>query len=101
MIFADGQFVGVEELWVFEQFGRMMKAIVEVGLLAKAGAWDQIEALALSPGGQFGPPSGEDPITYFEHRSTATYLVQERKARGDAAAIKLAEIYASLPTLWK
>jgi hypothetical protein len=37
VVFSDGQFVGVEEEWVFEQFGRVMKAIVEVGLLAKRG----------------------------------------------------------------
>jgi hypothetical protein len=25
VIFADGQFVGVDELWIFEAFGRMIK----------------------------------------------------------------------------
>jgi hypothetical protein len=100
-VFGDGGFVGVEEEWVFEQFGRVMKAIVEVGLLAKA-ARDQLEALAISTGAPLGPPPrGEDPRTYFERRLAATRLVQERKWKGDAGAMQLAEIYASLPTLWK
>jgi hypothetical protein len=99
VVFGDGQFVGVEELWVFEQFGRMIKVIVEVGLLAKTGAWEQVEALAQLP---LGPlPRGEDPRTYFERRLTATHLVQERKWKGDAGAMQLAEIYCSLPTLWQ
>ena len=69
VIFADGQFAGVDEQWVFEAFGRMIKAIVEVGLLAKTGAWDQLEALALSrrlepfPSGKTQQPTlnGEQP----------------------------------------
>jgi hypothetical protein len=102
VVFADGQFVGEDEEWVFEHFGRMIKAFVEVGLLAKAGAWDQIEALAPSPGSGFGPRlSGEDQRTYFERRLAAWFLVQERKFKGDAAAAQLAEIYSSLPALWK
>lgn len=85
----------MDELWVFEAFGRMIKVIVEVGLLTKTGVWDQLEALAFSPGSPLGPPAN------FERRSTATFLVQERKFKGDAAAAQLAEIYSSLPTLWK
>jgi hypothetical protein len=92
----------VEELWVFEQFGRVIKVIVEVGLLAKTGAWEQLEALSLSTGAPLGPPPlGEDIRTYFERRFAATRLVQERKWNGDAGAMQLAEIYSSMSTLWK
>jgi len=103
VVFADGQFVGVvgvEELWVFEHFGRVIKAIAEVGLLAKAGAWDQLEALDFSSGLQLRPSSSGGE-TYFERRLAAWFLVRERKQKGDAAAMQLAEIYASPPTLWK
>ena len=102
VVFGDGQFVGPNEHEVFENFGLRIKAIRELGILAKTGAWDQLDALALSPGARSGPlPSGEDPRTYFERRSIATRLVQEWKFKGDAAASQLAEIYASLPTLFK
>jgi len=36
VVFADGQFVGVDEQWVFEAFGRMIKVIREVGLQFKS-----------------------------------------------------------------
>jgi hypothetical protein len=103
VVFADGQFVGVDAHGAFESFGLRIKAIAEVGLLGKTGVWDQLEALALSPGSRLGPtPSGVDPRTYFERRSTATLLVHERKFNGDDAAARLGEIYASLPLrLWK
>jgi hypothetical protein len=102
VIFADGQFVGVDEYGVFESFGRRIKVIVQVGLLAKAGTWDQIESLAnaLSQS-SLRSPSEENPGLYFERRAAALFLVQERKQKGDAAAAQLAEIYSSLPTPWR
>lgn len=103
VIFADGHFVGVDEHGVsFELFSQKIKAFTEVGILAKTGAWDQLDALAISPGSRLGPPpSGEDPRTYFERRSVTTHLVQERKFKGEAAAQQLAEIYSALATPWK
>jgi hypothetical protein len=100
VIFGDGQFVGLDEEWVFEHFGRVIKVMAEVGLLAKAGAWDQIKVLDFSAGPR-APASGEDPRTYFERRIAALFLVQERKHKGDAAAAQLAEIYSSLPAPWR
>jgi hypothetical protein len=100
--FSDGRFVGVEEEWVFEQFGRVMKVMAEVGSLALAGAWDQLEALDFSSGYQVGPrTSGGDQRVYFERRLAAGFLVRERKWKGDAGAQQLANIYMSQPTLWK
>jgi hypothetical protein len=99
VIFADGQFVGVDGPGGFEEFVKKIRAITEAGKLAKTGAWDQVEAFAQLP--PFPPPNVEDRIVYFGHRQAATWLVQERKRKGDAAATKLAEIYSSLPTLWK
>jgi hypothetical protein len=102
VLFSDGQFVGMEEEWVFEQFGRLIKVMAEVGLLAKAGAWDQLEALDFSSGSRVGPrTSGGDPSTYFERRIAAGFLVRERKWKGDSGAMQLAETYTSQPTLWK
>jgi hypothetical protein len=87
VIFADGQFVGADEQrttcsvepgqwWVraqgaqplpfrdclFEEFGKKLKVIIEVGILAKTRAWDQIEALAqaLHQRPWVPPPNGED-----------------------------------------
>jgi hypothetical protein len=37
VIFADVQFVGVEEEWVFERFGRVIKVMAEVGALVSKG----------------------------------------------------------------
>jgi tetratricopeptide (TPR) repeat protein len=99
VIFADGQFVGMDEHGAFEQFVKKIKAIAEVGKLAKIQAWDQIEAFANSPLG--APPSGEDHIVYIFHQFAARRLVETRKFKGDAAAGQLTEIYNSLPTLWK
>jgi hypothetical protein len=102
VIFAGGHFVGSDERGALERLGQQIKTVREVGILAKTGAWDQLDALALSPGSRSGPPpSGEDPRTYFERRSIATRLVQEWKFKGDAAAKQLAEIYSALPALWK
>jgi hypothetical protein len=102
VIFSDGHFVGADERGVFERFGQQIKVVRELGILAKAGAWEQLDALAISPGSRPGPPPcGEDPITYFERRSIATHLVQEWKFKGEAESGKLAEIYSSLPTPWK
>jgi hypothetical protein len=102
VIFADGQFVGVDEHGAFDQFAKKIKPIAEVGVLAKTGAWDQVEVLAqaltpLSP----CPPAGEDSVWYIRRRVAAVLLAQERKRYGDAAAAQLAETYASLPTLFK
>jgi hypothetical protein len=95
VVFADGQFLGADEHGVFELFGRRIKVIVDVGLLAKAGAWDQLEPLALSPGSPLGPPAD------FERRSIATLLVHERRFKGDDAADELAKIFSSLPAPWR
>lgn len=46
VIFANGQFVGVDEFGAFDQFGKKLKAITEVGMMARIQAWEQIEALA-------------------------------------------------------
>jgi hypothetical protein len=102
VVFDDGQFVGANEHGAFELFAKRIGVIREVGLLAKAGAWDHVETLAkaltkLSP----RPPGGEDLTLYFERLSAAARLVQERGEKGDAAAARLAEIYSLLPTLWK
>ena len=99
VIFADGHFVGVDEHGTFELFGQKIKTFTEVGILAKNQAWDQVEALAQLP---MRPSNdGGDSLLYFGRRSNAIALVQERKFKGDAAASKLAEIYSSLPILWK
>ena len=45
VLFADGQFVGLDELGIFERLGKEPKAVKEVGILAKTQAWEQIEAL--------------------------------------------------------
>ena len=100
VIFGDGQFVGVDVQGAFEQFEKKLKAIIEVGILAKTQAWDQVEALsAQRPSGP--PPSSEDRILYTFRQLTAMRLAEARKSKGDAGARQLAEVYSSLPTLWK
>jgi TPR repeat/Tetratricopeptide repeat len=103
VIFADGQFVGADELGVFEQFGKKLKAVTEVGMMARTQAWDQIEALAqaFTQRPQAPPPSGEDRILYTFRQLAAMRLVQTRKFKGQAAADQLAQTYSSLPILWK
>jgi hypothetical protein len=101
--FGDGQFVGTDESGVFERFGKEIKAVKDVGILAKTQGWDQVEALAqafrqIPPS---SPPSGEDPRLYPFRGLAAQRLVETRRLKGDAAAAQLAEIYSSLPTLWK
>ena len=100
VVFSDGQFVGLDEHGTFEQFGRRIKAITEVGTLAKTHAWNQVEALA-PRGLPKEPPNGEDQILYLFRQLAASRLVETRKFKGDAAAGQLAEIYSSLPSLWK
>ena len=102
VIFADGQFVGVDEQGAFEQFGKKLKAVIGVGMMAKMQAWDYVEALAqaFAQRPPAPPPSGEDLISYTSRQVAAMRLAQTRR-KGDAAASKLAEIYSSLPTLWK
>jgi hypothetical protein len=69
VIFGDGQFVAVDEQGAFEQFGKKLKAIIEVAILAKTQAWNQVEALcAQRPSGP--PPSSEDP--YLDHFPSAS-----------------------------
>ena len=100
VIFADGQFVGVDEHRAYDQFVEKIKPLAEVGVLAKTGAWDQVEVLAqaLTP---LCPPAEEDSAWYIRRRVAAVLLAQRRKRYGDVAAAQLAEIYSSLPTLWK
>jgi hypothetical protein len=93
VVFADGQFVGMDGPGGFEEFVKKIKAVTEVGILAKT-RWDQVEALAPPPG---QPPGGEDTFRQF----VARRLVETRRLKGDAAASQLAAIYSSLPTLWK
>jgi hypothetical protein len=102
VIFGDGQFVGLDEHGACDQFVKKIKPIAEIGVLAKTGAWDQVEVLAqaltpLSP----RPPAEEDSAWYIRRRVAAVLLAQQRKRYGDVAAAQLAEIYSSLPTLWK
>jgi tetratricopeptide (TPR) repeat protein len=103
LIFSDGQFVGADEQAAFDQFAKKLKAVTEVGILAKTQAWGQVEALAqafrLTP----PPPAanGEDPRLFIFRRLAASRLVETRRLKGEAAAGQLAEIYSSLPTLWK
>jgi hypothetical protein len=79
-IFADGQFVGVG---AFEQFTTKLKAIIEVGMLAKTQAWDQVKALAqaLSPRPQAPAPEQRRP--YLDHSPSAS-----REPRGSNAEIQ-------------
>ena len=60
VVFGDGQFVGMEEEWVFEQFGRVIRAMAEVGSLATAGDWEQLEALDFSSGARVWPRTSEE-----------------------------------------
>ena len=107
MIFEDGQFVGLDERGVFERLSKQLEAFKEVGNLAKTGAWDQVEALAQAfrqePRQQ--PPPEEDPDLYTFRQLAASRLVETWRPKGDVAAaraaVQLAEIYSSVPTLWK
>jgi hypothetical protein len=99
VIFADGQFVGVDEHGVFERLSMDVKATTEVGILAKIHAWDQVEAFAQLP---LGPPHGGEALLLNSYRRmVAPILVGVRRTKGEAAAAQLAELYSSLPTLWK
>jgi hypothetical protein len=55
----------MEEEWVFEQFGRLIKVLAEVGSLAEAGDWKQLEALDFSS--RSGPRTSEG-----DQRSTSS-----------------------------
>jgi hypothetical protein len=113
VIFGDGQFVGVDEMRVFEQSGKELKVITEVGIMAKRQAWDQVEALAQAYGEaraqrRQAPPEIlatprqlEDNMLTTSRQAAATMLVQTRKSKGEAAADQLAQSYSSLPLLWK
>jgi hypothetical protein len=103
VIFADGQFVGTDEQGAFESFIKKIKGVTEVGILAKTQPWDQIEALAPAFGqvAPQPPPSGEDDTVYTFLQLGAQRLVETLRVKGKAAARQLAEIYSSLPTLWK
>jgi hypothetical protein len=115
VIFGDGQFVGVDEMRVFERFGKELKVITEVGIMAKTQAWDQVEALAQAYREAFAQrrqapprkaeivttPQFEDNMLTNSRQAAATMLVQTRKSKGEAAADQLAEAYSSLPLLWK
>jgi hypothetical protein len=103
VIFADGHFVGADDRGAFERLGKELKAVKEAGILAKTGAWDQLDALAQAfrqmP--RQPPATGEDPGLYTFRQLAASRLVETWKFKGGAAASQLAEIYSSLPTLWK
>ena len=75
VVFGDGQFVGMEEEWVFEQFGRVIRAMAEVGSLATAGDWEQLEALDFSSGARVGPrTSGGDQRVYSRPASWRKFM---------------------------
>ena len=103
VIFADGQFVGADEQGTFEEFATKLKGHTEVGMMAKTQGWSPIEALyqAFTQRPQASPPSFEDYILTISRQVAASGLVQTRKFKGDAAADQLAQMYSSLPTLWK
>ena len=124
VIFADGQFVplwpsarveigavtfdgqttqSIDEQGAFEQFGQKLKAITEVGRLAQMQAWDQVEALyqAFFQRRQAPYLNVEDRILTTSRQLAAMRLMQTRKYQGEAAAGQLAQIYSSLPTVWK
>jgi hypothetical protein len=131
IVFGDGQFVGTDYQGAFELFGKQLKAVREVGVLPKRHAWVLIEAVAQLPsGGPFPFMAnylmssfrrvavsllmngwhGWDALTaeFWGQGNSFAYdglairvLVDERRRRGDAAAARLAELYSSLPTLWK
>ena len=104
VIFGDGQFVSPDEHGAFELFSSRMQAVREVGMMAKAGEWEQIEALATARTNTsllLRRLAEKDAAQYVERVSAAPRLVLERKQKGDAAAAQLAELYSSLPALWK
>jgi hypothetical protein len=103
VIFADGQFVGADEEGTFEELATKLKAITEVGMMAKTQGWSPIEALAQAfvQRPQAPPPSFVDYILTISRQVAALRLVQTRKSKGEPAADQLAQIYRSLPTLWK
>jgi hypothetical protein len=103
VVFEDGEFVGTSEYGDFELFTGKMQGTREVGMMAKSGEWGQVEALAPDhlPPLLGRSPRGEDPILHFGRQVAALHLVRERRQKGHAAAMQLAEIYSSLPTLWK
>jgi hypothetical protein len=101
VVFADGQFVGTDEQGAFEVFAKKFTGVTEAGKLAKTQAWDQLEALDQSFMRFQRPPGGEDLDVHTFRQLAASRLVETRKFKGDAAAAELAEIYSSLPTLWK
>ena len=89
----------MDEHGVFERLGKEIKVTTEVGILAKIGAWDQVEAFAQMP---LGPPHGGEALLMNSfRRMVAPILVGVRGSKGEAAAAQLAELYSSLPTLWK
>jgi tetratricopeptide (TPR) repeat protein len=102
VIFADGHFVGADESGIFERLGKELKGVQEAGLLTKTGTWDQLDALnqAFRQMQRQSPP-GEDRTVYTFRQLAASRLVETRRLKGDAAASQLAEIYSSLPNLWK
>ena len=106
VIFADGQFVSTDErgAFAFERFSNRMQAVREVGMMAKACEWAQIEALATAPTNAkllLERLREKGAAEYFERLSAAQRLVETRKFQGDAAARQLAEIFGSLPTPWR
>ena len=102
VIFSDGHFVGADERGAFERFGKELKGVQEAGILAKTGAWDQLDALNQAfRQMQRQPPPGEDHTVYTFRQLAASRLVETWRLKGDAAAGQLSEIYAALPALWK
>ena len=131
IVFGDGQFVGTDYQGAFEEFGKKLKAVRDVGVLPKRHSWVLVEAVAQLPsGGPFPFMAnylmsssrrvavsllmngwhGWDALTavFWGTGDNFAYdgfalraLVDERRRKGDLAGERLAEIYSSLPTPWR
>ena len=73
IVFGDGEFVGVDPDAAFEQFGKKLKGVREVGVLAKRHGWRLVEAFAeMSSAGP--PPRMTDYLMYSFRRVSASLL---------------------------
>jgi tetratricopeptide (TPR) repeat protein len=83
VVFGDGQFVGLDERGIFERFGKELKGVQEAGVLAKTGAWDQLDALNQAfRQMQRQPPPEEDRTLYSFRQLAAQRLVETRRTQG-------------------
>lgn len=111
VVFRDGHFVGPSSPSSqrdFDNFAVQVRFAAEIGAqvtavedkleVDKVLMWEQVITLSSNR-----PDRPGLPVDHVNHRkwATALNLVQTRNSRGEAAAFKLAEHYASLPALWK